>query len=393
MLILYIIKLISFYMIKEKNVLVSVNSRNISHYKLLGYDIHIGGFSDKKLLEVIIKDIPKNSTVRITAICDLCSCEKSITLAKYYKNFERGGYNFYSCFGCKNKKKEMTNLKLFGVKSFSETDVFKEKYNKTCLEKYGVKNPNMLKDFREKTKKTCLEKYGFTNPLMRPEIIDSNRIWMSSDEFKNKSKLTLIKNWGFDSYSKTDEFKNKIQENKEMIISKIKSSFLEKYGVDSIFKTKDWKINFMNKIDEIQKKKKDTCLEKYGFENVSQVSEIYDRIIKTKIYNNQIIPDSLLSDWKIYKRKVRKITNKNKKTLYENWNGNDYYDDEVIKSYLAYSHTHRFYPCIDHKISVFYGFNNNIDPEIIGDIDNLCITKRFLNSIKGSLIEEEFRKF
>jgi hypothetical protein len=47
MLILFIIKLISFYMIKEKKVLVSVNSRNISHYKSFGYDINIGGFQIK----------------------------------------------------------------------------------------------------------------------------------------------------------------------------------------------------------------------------------------------------------------------------------------------------------------------------------------------------------
>jgi hypothetical protein len=121
-------------MIKEKNVLVSVNLRNISHYKSLGYDIHIGGISDKKLLEVMIKNVPKNSNIRITAICDLCSSEKYINISKYWRNFERGGYNFYSCFSCKNKKKEMTNLKLFGVKSFSETDDFKKKYSKTCLE-------------------------------------------------------------------------------------------------------------------------------------------------------------------------------------------------------------------------------------------------------------------
>ena len=34
-------------MIKEKKVLVSVNSRNISHYKSFGYDINIGGFQIK----------------------------------------------------------------------------------------------------------------------------------------------------------------------------------------------------------------------------------------------------------------------------------------------------------------------------------------------------------
>ena len=390
MLILYIKKLFSFYMIKEKNVLVSVNSRNISHYKLLGYDISIGGFSDKKMLEVKIEDIPKNSKIKITSICDICGNENLISVSKYYSNYERGGYNFYSCFKCKNKKREMTNLKMFGVKSFSETDTFKEKYKKTCLNKYGVENPNKLDHFRQKTKKTCLKKYGFTNPLIRPEVIESNRLWMSSNEFKSKSKITIMKKWGYDSYSKTDEFKKRIQIQKEEIVSKIRSSFLEKYGVDSIFKTKDWKINYLNKIDEIKEKKVETCLKRYGVENVSQISEIYDKIIKTKIDNKQIISDSKLPDWKIYQKKVRKITNRSKKILFQNWNGIDYYDNENIKSYFSYSHTHRFYPCVDHKISVFYGFNNKIEPEVIGDVDNLCVTKRYINSIKGNLIEEEF---
>lgn len=48
------------------------------------------------------------------------------------------------------------------------------------------------------------------------------------------------------------------------------------------------------------------------------------------------------------------------------------------------------YPTIDHKISVYYGFINNISPEEIGDISNLCITKRWINSTKRDSIESEF---
>jgi hypothetical protein len=374
-------------MIKEENVFVNINSRNIKYYKELGYDIELS-FGDKKKLEVPINQVARHSRVKITAICGVCEQEKMISINKYYQNHDRCG--FYSCFKCKNKKKEITNLKLYGVKSYSETKEFKDKYKKTCLEKYGVENPNMLKDFREKTKNTCLEKYGMTNPLLRPDIIESNRKWMSSDEFKEKSKITLIKNWGVDSFSKTEEFKNIIENDKYIIIEKIKKTFLKKYGVDSFSKTNDWKSKYLSKISEIQSKKKETCLEKYGVENVSQIKEVYDKIIKTKIQNNQIISQYELNDWEVYKRKVRRITNSNKKKLMENWDGFDHYDNEMIKSNFLYSHTHRFYPTIDHRISVFYGFNNNIDPEVIGSIENLCITKRYLNCIKNKLIESEF---
>jgi hypothetical protein len=33
---------------------------------------------------------------------------------------------------------------------------------------------------------------------------------------------------------------------------------------------------------------------------------------------------------------------------------------------------------------------NSIPPEEIGNINNLCITKRYINSMKNSLIEEDF---
>lgn len=74
----------------------------------------------------------------------------------------------------------------------------------------------------------------------------------------------------------------------------------------------------------------------------------------------------------------------------KNRNGTNFYDGELINKYLGLSHIHRFYPSIDHKISVFFGFKNGISSEEISSLDNLCITKRYLNSIKKTLIDIEF---
>jgi hypothetical protein len=131
-------------------------------------------------------------------------------------------------------------------------------------------------------------------------------------------------------------------------------------------------------------------LKKYGVDNVSKVEFIKDKIKNTKEINGIIIPDSEIDNWSKYKRDVRRITNNNKGELYEDWDGKDYYDGEIINSYLSYKHTHRFYPTIDHKISVYYGFKNSIDPIIIGSIDNLCFTKRTINSSKRDSIEKDF---
>lgn len=62
----------------------------------------------------------------------------------------------------------------------------------------------------------------------------------------------------------------------------------------------------------------------------------------------------------------------------------DFYDGGYIKENLNLDATDRLYPTIDHKISVYHGFMNNIPPEEICDINNLCITKRSINCSKGS---------
>lgn len=89
-----------------------------------------------------------------------------------------------------------------------------------------------------------------------------------------------------------------------------------------------------------------------------------------------------LDKFKIYRRKVDRLTKKVKSILLEKWNGYDYYDGEYILDNFNLKYTHGDYPTVDHKVSVYYGFINNIPPEEICQIDNLCFTKRRINSTK-----------
>ena len=361
-------------MIKEKEILIKINSRNIGYYKNLGYII------DKEI-NVKTCDISKGSKNRITAICEICSTETLVDINKYYINKERNNKGYYSCFKCKNIEKEKTCLKKYGVKSYSQTEEFKETES---IKWKGIQKGS------EKGKKTMLKKYGVDSWFKTEKSREQNRKWMSSNEFKEKSKKTLIEIYGVDSYSKTDEFKKNITDNKDIIVKKIKKTFLEKYGNEFFSKTNLWKDNYQKNLLDIREKIKNSCIKKYGVENVSQVKEIYNKILETKIRNGSIISEELLTDWEIYKKKVRTLTNKVKKKLYENWIGYDYYDNEFIKGYSSYSPMSKLYPTIDHKISTFYGFSNNIPAEEIANISNLCITKRGINSSKNSLIEELF---
>ena len=158
-----------------------------------------------------------------------------------------------------------------------------------------------------------------------------------------KKQLTCIKKYGVSNQLKNKNIQNKIK----------KTNFL-RYGKEHIFLTD----NFLNN-EEIKNKRK-----------------------HTRISKNQDIPDHLLSQWNKYLKTVRNLTRKTQILIFTNWNGIDFYDEEDIKENFKYHHTNNLYPTIDHKISVKYGFDNNISPETICKIDNLCITKRKHNSSK-----------
>lgn len=105
------------------------------------------------------------------------------------------------------------------------------------------------------------------------------------------------------------------------------------------------------------------------------------------------IPDHMLSDWKKYRRYVNKYTDRNKKHILKNWDGYDYYcDKEYIKDNFNLHYNHSHYPTIDHKDSIHYCFMNGISAEMCASINNLCVTKRCLNSEKQAKTEEQYRK-
>lgn len=365
-------------MIKEDKVLVNINSRNIKTFKDKGYDVSL---NDKQCY-IMIKDLNKGTKTKITAICDICNSENIISYNKYLVNLNRNNKGYYSCFKCKNIEREKTCLDKYGVSSYSKT----EKFKKSESEKWkGIQKGG------DKYKKTMIEKYGVDCYFKLGVMKEANREWMSSKEFVEKSKISMIERYGVDHYSKTDEFKKRMIDNKDIILEKIKKTFYEKYGVDFYSKTDEFKSILNYKKEEIIKSIKKTCLERYGVDNVSKVKSVKNSSKETKLKRGLIIPDELLNEWVLYKKSVRNITRSFKKYLFENWNGYDYYDNEFIKGNFSYSYTHRFYPTIDHKISVYYGFVNNIPPEEISDISNLCITKRFINSKKRDLIESEFK--
>lgn len=187
--------------------------------------------------------------------------------------------------------------------------------------------------------------------------------------FKEKSKETLFRRYGVYHPMELDNTKFKIRE-----------TCLERYGETSYTKTYEYLVKTV-----------DTNIEKYGVYHPSKTMEFQNKSKKTRIERGDQLPDSKLDDYLLYRRLVDNLTDyKYKKILLDSWDGYDYYDGEFIRNNFLLEPSNRNYPTIDHKMSVRYGFDNNIPPYIIGNLDNLCVTKNHLNCSKGMSNEEEF---
>lgn len=199
---------------------------------------------------------------------------------------------------------------------------------------------------------------------------------------RQKAAMTSIKKYGVDNYSKTDEFKKRVEKTN-----------IERYGYKTNLMCPDYK----NDIKEILNKK-------YGTENFYEINRKSKRvknkfkILNIKIddvlieYSENLYQDIVINDnYLLYRNECRRMSKKAIIKLYDNWDGLDYYDNLNIYDNLKLDHNDPNYPTIDHKISVYYGFLNNISPEEISDIKNLCITKRSINSKKREMVEDEFK--
>jgi uncharacterized protein YlaI len=191
-----------------------------------------------------------------------------------------------------------------------------------------------------------------------------------------KLKHTNKEKYGVEYYSKHPERNDKV-----------KKTSKEKYGTEHYSKTKEYRDRYSK-----------TCLDKFGYINpfmdteriklffeesygVDHPSKFLDDNGESVFYINCWTPRSKKSDWEPYKTTVRNQTKQSIKLL--DWDGTDFYDGTYIKDNFSLSHIDNDYPTIDHKISIYDGFLNNISTHVISSVDNLCWTKRIINITKN----------
>jgi hypothetical protein len=265
---------------------------------------------------------------------------KCLHCGKYTKFI--GYYKGYAKF-CSQKHQRISEyIRKKISESFNNRDINKEneKRKKTNLEKYGREYVAQVDEFQDKWKKTNLEKYGKEHTL-------------DLDKCKKRRVCSLKKN------------KKEINEKRK----------------------KFWRNLTEAELSIIIDKKRKTFEKKYGVEWNSQVEIIKEKIRLTNEKNGNWLNNRSKNDFLNYKNKVRNETLKHRIKLFKDWNGLDYYTGNIL-SYENY----KMYPTVDHKISKYYGFINNIDPKEIGSFKNLCICSRSTNAKKNKMIEKEFRK-
>jgi len=195
---------------------------------------------------------------------------------------------------------------------------------------------------------------------------------------RQKAAMTSLEKYGVDNYSKTNEWKDRVEKTN-----------IEKFGYKTNLISPEYKESISN-----------ILIDKYGTKNWWEIKNkskktklvIMDDIIKKIIiYSEDLYNDNFVNDnYLLYRNECRRITNSNIRKLMNEWDGFDYYTKEDISSNFNLKHNDPNYPTIDHKNSIYFGFTNSINPEDIGNIVNLCLTKRGINSKKRDLCELEF---
>lgn len=249
-------------------------------------------------------------------VCDYCS--KEFIRTKRNLLVGRNVIEKESCGDkkCVQRKREESQLKLYGVKNAGGTEESLKKSKATNLKKYGVNNAAQTEICKQKSRITCLKKYGNETYLgsdacrkKLSEYCEQHNVTNPAQlpNFINKLKETSRERYGVDHYSKTKEYHERTKQKalerygvdnvlkSNEVQQKIRKTNLLKYGVESTFKCQEiqrkirkthldkYGVEYALQSPEIYAKVKQTCLQKYGVEHPLQNKNIQNKVNQTKI--------------------------------------------------------------------------------------------------------------
>ena len=111
-----------------------------------------------------------------------------------------------------------------------------------------------------------------------------------------------------------------------------------------------------------------------------------DKMERQSIVNDFVPPPSKPSsqkkEWKLYREEVRRITQEQDLQSLEHYEKRLTYT--LLKEHGYKLYRSESYHTLDHIISIWFGWKNNISPEVIGHITNLRYIPGLENSNKGT---------
>lgn len=239
---------------------------------------------------------------------------------------------------------------------------------------------------KTKTNKLCSRK---CSDLYKKDIMIGNKNCSHTEEFKNNMSVFMKELWKNSEYARqVKESRKKTTEllghplghdpeSSEKRKESIKKYSLEKYGTKHPFCSTMFRQEAQN-----------VCVEKYGkksyeiaLQNIDEetIEKRRRTLIETILHISYEEYQNRLSHKEKYYKLVRRITESQPLHLLENYDKRGQTGQEN-----AYH--------LDHIIPISYGLINNIPPEIIGNISNLCFIPWLDNVKKGCKYEDKDQK-
>lgn len=200
---------------------------------------------------------------------------------------------------------------------------------------------------------TCMTRYQMQ--YISPWTIDKKKNMVLN------MKSTKLQRYGDENYVNSLKLKqtcaNRTQAEKQIINDKRRSTCLSKYGVDSVMK-----------IPDVVAKLVTVKLNKHGYSYFPVLDQ--KKIRSTMEIRGRWMPLDVMSDFIIYRRVVDRITRKVDISSLPN-----YHKRGKVNIESSYH--------LDHRVSVFECFNNNIPSYICASIHNLEMIPAIDNISKG----------
>jgi hypothetical protein len=185
---------------------------------------------------------------------------------------------------------------------------------------------------------------------------------LENTELVKKVRTTMVERYGVEH-----SFQSSILRNKAI------GTWMSKYGTDNPFKS-----------NLIKDKIIDVLTKKYGVTNASNIDseKRIEKVMKTKIERGWVIPDEFLSDYQLYRKKVKRLTEKTYKEYKHKINPNNF--ERVTNGKSGHQ--------LDHKYSILEGFLNDVEPEIVSHHCNLQMLEWEINRTKSKRCDIELQE-